>query len=213
MSSYSLTARVVWTPRGKVVGEKEVIRLVNRKVVLIRHGRSSHVVKGLLDLDAFLKWREAYEAAGIGENEVPPRELVLEAQSAGAFVSSDVRRAIESARLLAAGRDVIASPLLRELSLVPLRLPGLRLPLMGWALTYGVKWLMRRHATPEEEQRVRIAAQWLIDLSARHGEVIVLTHASFRSLLAKEFARREWKPVTPRRRSAHWSAWSFSPNQ
>jgi len=185
--------------------------VVTQKIVLIRHGRSAHVAKGLLDLAAFLKWRETYEAAGIEENEQPPRELVAEARNAGAFVSSDVPRAIESARLLASDREVITSPLLRELSLDPPQLRGIRLPLRGWALTYVVRWLFGRHVTADEERRACTAAQWLIEWSSLHGEVMVLTHASFRSLLAKEFARRGWKSVTPRRRSAHWSAWSFSP--
>lgn len=188
--------------------------MATRRVVLVRHGRSAHVVKGLLDRAAFLRWREAYEGAGIDPAEVAPSELCAAARQAAVVVSSDARRAIESARMLAPDREVIVSPLLRELSLEPLHFRRVRLPLFGWALTYGIQALrhaLRVPATPEEKERVRAAAEWLMDLSLRHGEVIALTHGSFRSLLARELAMRGWVSVTPRRRSSHWSAWSFSP--
>lgn len=181
-----------------------------RKIVLIRHGRSAHVAKGLLDRAAFLQWREAYEEAGIEAAEAPA-ELMEEVRNAGVIVSSDVQRAIESARVLADGREVITSRLLRELALQPPSLRWIRLPLFGWALLFGVRWLFRRtHATTDEALRVRAAAQWLNELSERHGEVVVVTHGMFRSLLARELAQRGWTPAIPKRRSAHWSAWSLT---
>jgi broad specificity phosphatase PhoE len=186
------------------------------KVVLVRHGRSSHIAPKLMDLDAFLQWRDAYDEAGIDDADSPPRELLDAAQHAGLLVSSDTRRAIESARVLARGREVIASPLLREIAIEPPTLPRIRLPLIAWALGYGVRWLFREalgraHGTAEEEARVRAAARWLTELATQHGEVLVLTHASFRSRLAKELARQGWVATTPRRSSHHWSAWSFKP--
>ena len=177
------------------------------KITLIRHGRSAHVVKGLLDLAAFRKWREAYEAAGIDPADRPPPELHAAAEQAAIIVSSDAPRAIESARKLAPDRDVITSPLLRELRMEPPALRWIRLPMAGWALVFGVQWLRRKLATPEDEQRARAAADWLIDLAA--GDLVVVTHGSFRLLLAREFESRGWVLVLPRRRSSHWSAWAM----
>jgi broad specificity phosphatase PhoE len=180
-------------------------------IVLVRHGRSSHVVTGLLDLAGFRQWRVAYEAAGIDPADRPPPELLGRAETAGVLVSSDIRRATESARLLAGDREVIASPLLRELALQAPPLPWIRMPLLGWAVAVGVRWLFQRtHATPEEERRVGAAADWLVELADGHGDVLALTHASFRSVIAKELVRRGWRQTKPRRPSSHWSAWVFS---
>ncbi|HYO78553.1 MAG TPA: hypothetical protein VE010_18990 [Thermoanaerobaculia bacterium] len=192
--------------------------MTTRKIVLVRHGRSGHVVKGLLDLAAYTKWRDDYEAAGLDPFDAPPPELCAAAQNAAVLVASDARRAIDSARLLAPGRDVVVSPLVRELSLQPPNFSRIRLPLIGWALSIGLRWLIRQalrlnHITPEEQQRVRAAIDFLIELTARHAEVTVVTHGAIRSLLAKELTRRGWISVTPRRRSSHWSAWSFAANQ
>ena len=173
-------------------------------------------MKGLLDRAAFLQWRVDYEAAGIDSAEVPPQELIAAAAHARMFVSSDIRRAVESALLVADGRNVIASPLLRELSLDPPRLRWIRLPMVGWALMYGMLWLKRAilrhpHVSRDEEQRARDAADWLVELSQTQGDVIALTHASFRSLVAKELVRRGWTLTVPRRRLSHWSAWTLAP--
>ncbi|HEX8251833.1 MAG TPA: hypothetical protein VF846_01705 [Thermoanaerobaculia bacterium] len=192
--------------------------MTTRKIVLVRHGRSAHVVKGLLDLRAYMKWRDDYEAAGLDPFDAPPPALTAAAQNAAVLVASDARRAIDSARLLAPGRDVVVSPLVRELSLQPPNFTRLRLPLIGWALFIGLRWMIRQalrvgHITPEEEQRVGDATEWLIELTANHGEITVVTHGAIRSLLAKELTKRGWTSVTPRRRSSHWSAWSFAANQ
>lgn len=175
-------------------------------IVLVRHGRSAHVVQGLLDIAAFRRWRDAYEAAGI--NDSAPPELQEIAQRA-TLVSSDLRRAIESAHLLAPEHDLITSPLLREMRLEVLHIPLIRLPLIGWAVTVGVRSIFHGYATKEEQQRARDAAQWLIELGAA-SDVVAVTHASFRALLAKELTARGWKSTTERRNRRHWSAWTFT---
>jgi hypothetical protein len=186
--------------------------MTEQKIVLIRHGLSAHVHAGWMDLAGFLKWREAYEAAGIDPRDTPPRELQSLISAAAVLVSSDIPRATDSARLLAPEKAVITPPLLRELELAPPNLPRIRLPLIGWALTYGLRMLVRGrgHVTPAEHERANDAADWLIALATAHGQVAAVTHHSFRSVLAKALATRGWQSTLPRRRSAHWSAWSFS---
>ena len=174
-----------------------------RKIVLVRHGRSAHVHTGWIDGAGFRRWREAYEAAGIVEDDTPPREL-REVAAAALVVASDVRRAIESARLLAHSFEV--SPLLRELELTPPSLGRLRLPLIGWALAIGFRPL----ATPAEHERAREAARWLAELAEEHGTVVAVTHATFRSVVARVLEGEAWQCAEPRRRSRHWSAWSFA---
>ena len=176
------------------------------RIHLVRHGRSAHVHAGWIDLAGFQRWRESYEAAAIMEGETPPRALTELAARAAVVAASDVPRAIASAKLLR--EDVVVSPLLRELELTPPNLRGVKLPLALWALTFGVKWLIRRsHATPEEEARAREAAAWLGQL-AGDGPVVAVTHATFRSLLGKALVAEGWQ-AGKRPRDRHWSVWSF----
>jgi broad specificity phosphatase PhoE len=188
------------------------------KIVLVRHGRSAHVHSGWIDGAEFLRWREAYEAAGIDSDGIPPPELGAAAAACGVLVASVARRAVESANMLAPGREVLTSPLLCELALPPPALGPIRLPLFGWALTIGLRWLARAalgrpRVTEDEARRAREAAEWLSQLAESHGSVVAVTHGSFRSLLAQELIRTGWQGGVPRRKAHHWSTWSFTRSQ
>src|SRR6185503_4132286 len=176
-----------------------------RRIVLVRHGRSAHVHAGWIDVAGFLRWRETYEATGIDERETPPQALQTMAAGAGMIIASDASRSIESARLLSPGTHVAVSSLVRELDLVPPNLGPLRLPMAGWALAYGVRMLVRSraHVTPAERERAREAGRWLAGLTETHGLIVVVTHTSFRAALAKALESERWRNETACRSFAH----------
>ena len=175
-------------------------------IALVRHGLSAHVHTGRVDLEGYQLWRDAYEAAGVDPREVPPHELQELAMRCGVLVASDSPRALQSAQLLAPGREVITSPLLRELDLSPPNLRGVRLPLIGWAVLIGLRTALRR-VDAREHERVRAAADWLIELADAHGDVVVVTHAMIRAKVADELQSREMQRTVPRGKMRHWSAW------
>lgn len=174
-------------------------------IVLIRHGRSPHQLRGLVNREQFLHWRETYEAAGIIDT--PPPQTVALARDAGAIASSDAPRARESAALLVPGRDVVVTPLLRELELAPPMLRG-RYPVLVWALAFGVRSIGGGHILDAERARAREAAAWLTDLAAHHETIVAVTHASFRALVAKTLRDAGWQGTT--RGMRHWSAWTLA---
>jgi broad specificity phosphatase PhoE len=192
------------------------------EIVLVRHGRTAHVERRWLDLDSLRSWMAAYDAAGIALRPPPPPALLALAAGAGALVSSDLPRALASAALLSAGRTVEPSPLLREAPpetpADPLpRLGGARLPLHGWALVFGARWLWAswREAPPPGVDaatlaRADAAAEWLIERAGGAGRVVVVTHATFRTLVAAGLARRGWR-CAERRPFHEWSAWRYRP--
>jgi len=186
-------------------------------LALVRHGRSSHRHRGWIDSTGFRAWREAYEAAGLRDAERVPPDLAQLAAGATLVVASDAPRAAESARLLAAHREVTLSPLLRELDLEGPDLRGLRLPLAGWALAVGARTLLLTvrslYPPPSELARVAEAAGWLSSLTVHHPFVVAVTHASFRRQLAIELVRAGWQPHSSKRPLHPWSAWLFSPSR
>lgn len=138
-------------------------------------------------------------------------------------MASDLPRTVASALTLAPGRPVERTPLLREAPLetpaAPLpALGGLRLPLRGWGVVFGVRWLaawMRGAPPPGVDDailaRAEAAAGWIVSQAReRGGRVVVVTHTTFRLLLAKALERRGWRG--PDRRPYHeWSAWLYTP--
>lgn len=183
----------------------------DRHIALVRHGRSSHVHAGWIDAAGFRAWRAAYEDAGIAEGERPPADLEALAARADLVLASDAPRAVASARLLAPGREVLVSPLLRELDLEGPDLGGLRLPLAAWALAVGGRALLLtlrgRYPAAAETARVAAAAAWLEELAARHGRIVVVTHASYRRRLSGRLGQSGWQAEPGGRTLRPWSAW------
>jgi broad specificity phosphatase PhoE len=164
------------------------------RLALVRHARSSHVHAGWIDTNGFRAWREAYEAAGIHEGERVPAHLEQLVERADLVLSSDAPRAVASARLLAPGDEIIASPLLRELDLRGPHLGALRLPLAAWALAVGGRTLLltlrRQYPSAAEADRVEQAATWLVELVVQHSLIVAVTHASFRRRLASRLVQK-----------------------
>ena len=183
------------------------------RIALVRHARSSHIHTGWINASGFRAWRKAYEAAGIREDEHVPADLKQLVDRADLVVSSDAVRAIATARLLRPGREIVGSPLLRELDLEALDLGGLRLPLAAWALAVGGQNLLlnlrRQYPPAEEAARVDDAAAWLDELAAQHELIIAITHASFRGRLAAQLVQTGWRAEPGRRSMQNWSAWLF----
>ena len=186
---------------------------MQRRVVLIRHGRSSHVQFGWIDRDGFLRWREAYEAAGI--TDAPPEALLALLNEVTCVIASDTRRTVESARALAPERDVMTSPLLAELELAPPQIGRLRLPMTGWKLAFAGAWIsraVRRIAlhSPSDEERVEAAAKLIDEVTEAHGSVAVVTHVWFRRQLIAKLIARGWEKESFKGGSRNWSAWSLT---
>lgn len=183
------------------------------RIALVRHARSAYVHTGWIDATGFRAWRDSYEAAGIRDDERPPIDLAQLAQRADLVLSSDAPRAIASARLLAADRDVVSSPLLRELDLQGPDLGRFRLPLGAWAVAVGVRALLltlrRRYPSVAEAERIAGAANWLDELAADRALIVAVTHASFRRRLAGRLVQTGWQAELGRRSVQPWSTWFF----
>jgi broad specificity phosphatase PhoE len=194
------------------------------EVILVRHGRSSHVENGWLDVDGMRRWMAAYDAAEITPDHAPPAELESLVRDASLIIASDLPRAIASAVRLAPDREILRTPLLRE---APMETPdrplpgfgGIRLPLRGWGMLWGWSWLptLLWNAPPPgvgaaELARAEQAAEWLMQQATDSGgRVVAVTHSTFRFVLARALAHHGWRG--PDQRSYRvWSAWRFAPD-
>lgn len=193
------------------------------ELLLVRHGRSAHVVSGWLDVDGVRRWMEAYDAAEIMLHHAPPPELEALARDAVRVVASDLPRTVASAVRLAPGHEIVRTPLLREAPLETPELPlpalgGIRLPFRGWGVVFLARWLgawLRGAPPPGVDAstlaRADEAAEWLVGQATdARGRVVAVTHATFRVLVAQALVRRGWR--APERRRFHaWSAWRYLP--
>jgi broad specificity phosphatase PhoE len=184
------------------------------RVVLVRHGPSAHFqTSGSIDRSAVLKWRDAYDAAGIRTISQPPPALIQTAADATHIVASDLPRAIASAQRLAPRREIRVSPLFRE---TPIPVPHwpTRLPLSIWEMLIHAAWNYRIlrgiDVTPTDRAQAAQAAEWLSGLIADGSTALIVTHGVFRRLLAKQLVSLGWRSSARRGGYNHWSSWTFA---
>jgi len=182
------------------------------EIHLVRHGRSALVHDG-----RWYRWAEvpsyedAYDAAGIRDDDHPAAESEALFESKPLVVASDLPRAIASARRLAPDDEIAFSPLLREMRLEPPRwIPG-RLPIQVWDMFSHVQWSYRLFANADHEyvRRASEAVDWLADHASRSPSVVAVTHGGFRRILDARLVARGWSRAFEKKRYHNWSVWSY----
>lgn len=187
---------------------------MTRRIILVRHGHSAHTMSpGWIDAAGVARWREAYDAAGILDSSIPPRDLAAVAAQAECVMTSDLARAIASAERLAPAKRARVSPLLREMPLeIPRWLPA-RWPLLVWEACIHLHWLVKERrgsiAETAELERAADAVALLDEVSRETPTVVVVTHGAFRRLLALQLAVTGWTSDPRERGYRNWSAWPF----
>ena len=194
------------------------------ELILVRHGRSAHVETGWVDVEGVRRWMAAYDAAEIAPDHAPPAELEALAREAARVIASDLPRTVASAMRLAPEREIVRTALLREAPMETIDRPlpgfaGIRLPLRVWGVLWGARWISSwlwnaspPGVGPAELARAEEAADYLVTHAQESGgRVLVVTHATFRVVLARALARRGWRG--PEQRPYHeWSAWRYVPS-
>lgn len=182
------------------------------EIHLVRHGRSALVHDGSWFRRADLPpYEDAYDAAGIRDDDGPRGKLDSLLDAGPKIVASDLARAIASAQRLARGQQVDLSPLLREVRLEPPRWVPFRLPMVAWDAFSHVQWSYRMFSDADHEhmRRASLAVDWLIGHAGQSPSVLAVTHGGFRRLLDTKLVARGWKRGFTRRDYANWSVWSY----
>jgi len=188
--------------------------VTGRRIVLVRHGHSAHVVNaGWIDVAGVRRWREAYDAAGILESSVPPPALLAQAAIADCLISSDLSRALASVERLGPAAAKRVSPLLREMALELPRWVRARWPLAVWEVCIHAHWLGQQLrgaiAPPEELRRASDAVEWLDEVSRESPNIVVVTHGAFRRLLGRRLVETGWTAHPRVGGYRNWSWWPF----
>ncbi len=182
------------------------------RILLVRHGRSAHAHdRRWMHASGVSAFEDAYDAAGILDDDAPPPELIRAAEGAHVIAASDLPRAIASARRIAPTRDPEVSPLLREFRLEPSRwMP--RLPIEAWDAISHLQWSLRllRNAPHDVIRRANDAAEWLGQRAVDAATVVAVTHGGFRRVIANRLEARGWRAGPERRSYENWSVWGYA---
>ncbi|HET6437798.1 MAG TPA: histidine phosphatase family protein [Anaeromyxobacter sp.] len=182
------------------------------EIVLVRHGRVAFDRRARVHQPDLAARLAQFREAGIVQGTIPPPKVRRLAERVAHLTSSDLPRAVESARALARSQPVPADALFREADVPPdLPLP-LPLRFSTWVALGRLAWLLGYTSQCESgrqvRERARRAALRLAQLASQHGSVMLVGHGYFNILLARELRRLGFQGprLGPRR---NWSAARF----
>jgi broad specificity phosphatase PhoE len=164
------------------------------RIVLIRHGRPAIALSPRTGHRGFAAYIDAYEAAGLEPDSVPPQELLELGRELACIFASDRPRSHQSARLLAPTAALVMDPLFAEAPLASPAVPLVRMKVAGWAVVSRLLW----HAgfSPRIEGafaaglRAARAADFLIAEAEARRTVALVAHGYFNFMIGRVLKRR-----------------------
>jgi hypothetical protein len=168
-------------------------------IVLARHGEPALSRKVKLSAQQYREFWASYEVLGILPGQTPPAALSAFVDACGILVASTRRRSVESAQLLAPGRDFSRYDVLVEAPLPPPPWPAwIRLSPRIWGFLARFWWWFFNHHEGQEtraqaERRAEAAADMLERLAADGQDTVVLAHGFFNAMIGRALKRRGWR--------------------
>lgn len=177
-------------------------------ITIARHGKPDADRSAVLDWRHYESWwDERYQPAGLVAGQVPPDDLVAAGAVAQIIFASTLRRAIETARAVAPGRELVIEPCFIEAELPPPAMPG-RFMAKTWGVFARCSWWLGfargRESRKDAEARAALAASILVE-AAKSGPVLLCAHGWFNRMLRPHLRALGWHCV----RDGGDDYWSF----
>ena len=167
-------------------------------IVLARHAEPALSRKVKLTARQYADWWALYEEGGILPGQSPPDHLKAAAARAAIICASTRLRSVETARALIGSREFSQEALFIEAPLPPPPWPGfVRLSPKTWGVVSRISWWFGGHAgqetRPQAQARARVAARRLDSLAAHGGDVLVVAHGFFNTMIGLALQKRGLK--------------------
>ncbi|ADU29527.1 histidine phosphatase family protein [Evansella cellulosilytica] len=184
------------------------------EISLIRHGKSQLNENDKITCLEFKKWVEKYDCNGVCVESTYPSDTVSKVKSAKKIITSDMNRAVHSAKLLSPEAILISESLFREAELpTAFKKFGVKLRPTNWAIILRLLWFLgysnECESLSNAKLRAKKASQKLIEYAEEHQKVALVGHGFFNMLVAKELRKKGLKGKK-RTGSKHWSCTTYS---
>ena len=167
-------------------------------ITIARHGKPDADRTTVLDWRGYEAWwDECYQPAGLVAGQTPPDQLVAAATAANTVFASTLRRAIETARAVAPGHELVIDACFIEAELPPPAMPG-RFMAKTWGVFARCSWWLGfsrgRESRSAAEARAALAARTLVE-AAQSGPVLVCAHGWFNRMMRPHMRALGWHCV------------------
>jgi hypothetical protein len=191
-----------------------------KRITIIRHGmpEAHHryaihtLLKGSDLIELITDWNKCELSS---ENRIP-NKLKVHIDGSGKFITSKLKRAIDSFRLLGI-KESESTELLNEGELPYGFLKEIYLPLALWAFLTRLLWVIGFHKNSESckefKNRIKKAADYIDGQSHRSDHIVVMGHGFTNMQLKKEIKRKNWKHILNHGGHGYWSFDYFEKTQ
>ncbi|WP_067839452.1 histidine phosphatase family protein [Amphibacillus sediminis] len=184
------------------------------EITLIRHGKSTWIEKKSITCQEFKIWVEKYDSNGVLEEKFYPTETIKKINEANLILTSDLKRAVTSARLLKPKAPAISDPIFREteLPMPTKKLLGLKLNPNSWSIILRCLWFSgySRGCESLNDAKIRAekAAKYLVRYAMEHDRIVLVGHGFFNRLVGNELKKIGWNSKK-KTSSKHWQSTTF----
>jgi broad specificity phosphatase PhoE len=179
------------------------------RIILVRHGRPHLPLRPRTGHRGFADYIDAYEAAGLDPENLPPQELSDLVKELNHVFTSDRPRSHQSARALAPHATLQADPLFAEAPLAAPRIPLLKMRVPKWAVVARILWHAGYHPEIEDYRKAKHRAAQAADILTGKirdgGTAILVAHGYFNAMIGRQLRRRGFAR-TGAHRVRYWNA-------
>lgn len=176
------------------------------EIVLIRHGKPIAATNPIVNGLGYVKWVKQYHASYILKNSHPCAEHIKQYKN-HFVITSDLNRAVHSAKIFTEETPNVIDKNLREMELPHYKLP-LYLPAMVWLYLSRILWVLGCKGPFESYKQAKVrsikAVFMLIKASEEHNNVIVFGHGLINRFIRKVLIKKGWRLATTS--SDYWGA-------
>ncbi|MED4400531.1 histidine phosphatase family protein [Metabacillus fastidiosus] len=183
-------------------------------ISLIRHGKSTFTENKKINCEAFQSWVKQYDCNGVFEEDCYPAGTTEIIKQAHLVITSNLKRSIDSAKILNPAIKTINSSLFceTELPIPSKKLGAIKLNPNTWAIILRCLWFLGYsngcESYNEARQRAKEAARVLVDYANEHTSVVLVGHGFFNRLIGTELKKMNWKNKT-KMSSKHWRCTTY----
>lgn len=161
----------------------------------------------------FKQWIEQYDCNGVFEENSYPADTLERIATANIVITSDLKRSIESAKLLNRNLTAVSDPLFRETELPIPVARGMKLNPSTWSLILRCLWFLGYsrdcESLNEAKDRAKKASKLLVWYAEKHTSIVLVGHGFFNILVSKELQKMGWKGKSSPS-SKHWNCTTYS---
>ncbi len=164
------------------------------EIILIRHGKPRSADSPALNALEYIQWIRQYNFSGVSHKSRP--NTINEKLSSYYLVSSHFNRAIESAKIYTGRAPDSISTLFKEMDIPRYKLP-FKYKAMTWVYLCRILWMLglkgRFESYASARERAEMAAEHLIELSQKHGNLVLFGHVYMNLHIRRSLAKKGWR--------------------